>query len=181
MNAKDSINENYARELLELHTLGKDGGYSEADMKAAFNLILALDPKPGASQGAPAEAAIPDVIVSGRPGAWKVELNTERLPRVRVNNAYERAIATSALYPGPSSPRARARARIRSSWLGFSWKDAIKLGSPARAPAKTQCMPIRVLPTPEGPSTSVVLPRRCCSRCSRSTSFDRRSDSGSTP
>lgn len=69
---------------------------SESDMKAAFNLILALDPKPGASQGAPAEAAIPDVIVSGRPGAWKVELNTERLPRVRVNSAYERAIATSS-------------------------------------------------------------------------------------
>ena len=69
---------------------------SEADMKAAFNLILALDPKPGASQGAPAEAAIPDVIVSGRPGAWKVELNTERLPRVRVNGAYERAVATSS-------------------------------------------------------------------------------------
>ncbi len=69
---------------------------SESDLKAAFNLILALDPKPGASQGAPAEAAIPDVIVSGRPGAWRVELNTERLPRIRVNGTYERAIATSA-------------------------------------------------------------------------------------
>ncbi|TDU31120.1 RNA polymerase RpoN-/SigL-like sigma 54 subunit [Panacagrimonas perspica] len=69
---------------------------SEAEMKAAFNLVLALDPKPGASQGAPAEAAIPDVIVSGRPGAWRVELNTERLPRIRVNGSYERAIATSA-------------------------------------------------------------------------------------
>ncbi len=69
---------------------------SEADMKAAFNLVLALDPKPGASQGAPAEAAIPDVIVTGRPGAWKVELNTERLPRIRVNGSYERAVATSA-------------------------------------------------------------------------------------
>ncbi len=68
---------------------------SEAEMKAAFNLVLALDPKPGASQGAPAEAAIPDVIVSGRPGAWRVELNTERLPRIRVNHSYERAIATS--------------------------------------------------------------------------------------
>lgn len=69
---------------------------SEADMKAAFNLIIALDPKPGASQGAPAEAAIPDVIVSGRPGAWKVELNQDRLPRIRVNGAYERAVLGSA-------------------------------------------------------------------------------------
>ena len=71
-------------------------GASEEEMKAAFNLILALDPKPGASQGAPAEAAVPDVIVTGRPGAWKVELNTHRLPRLRVNHAYERAVVGSA-------------------------------------------------------------------------------------
>lgn len=79
-----------------LEQVRRDLGASEADLKAAFNLILALDPKPGASQGAPADAAIPDVIVSGRPGAWRVELNTERLPRIRVNGSYERAIATSA-------------------------------------------------------------------------------------
>lgn len=68
----------------------------EAEMKAAFNLILALDPKPGAAQAAAAVAAIPDVIVSGRPGAWKVELNQDRLPRIRVNHSYERAVASSA-------------------------------------------------------------------------------------
>lgn len=33
-NVKDGPNENYARELLELHTLGVDGGYSEDDVKA---------------------------------------------------------------------------------------------------------------------------------------------------
>jgi len=32
-------NENYARELLELHTLGVDGGYTEADVKAAARLL----------------------------------------------------------------------------------------------------------------------------------------------
>lgn len=79
-----------------LEQMRRELGASEAELKAAFNLILALDPKPGASQGAPADAAIPDVIVSGRPGAWRVELNTERLPRIRVNTTYERAIATSA-------------------------------------------------------------------------------------
>lgn len=31
--SKDNPNENYARELLELHTLGVDGGYSEDDVK----------------------------------------------------------------------------------------------------------------------------------------------------
>ena len=33
-NRKKSPNENYARELLELHTVGVDGGYSEQDVKA---------------------------------------------------------------------------------------------------------------------------------------------------
>lgn len=32
--SKEHPNENYARELMELHTLGVDGGYSEADVKA---------------------------------------------------------------------------------------------------------------------------------------------------
>lgn len=35
----DGPNENYARELLELHTLGIDGGYSEADIKATARVL----------------------------------------------------------------------------------------------------------------------------------------------
>lgn len=34
-NIAEAPNENYARELLELHTLGVDGGYTERDVKAA--------------------------------------------------------------------------------------------------------------------------------------------------
>jgi uncharacterized protein (DUF1800 family) len=34
-NAAPEFNENYARELLELHTLGIDGGYTQADVEAA--------------------------------------------------------------------------------------------------------------------------------------------------
>lgn len=41
-NTKESVNENYARELLELHSLGKDGGYSEADMKALARILTGL-------------------------------------------------------------------------------------------------------------------------------------------
>lgn len=33
-NSRRGVNENYARELLELHTLGVDGGYTEADVQA---------------------------------------------------------------------------------------------------------------------------------------------------
>lgn len=41
MNRTDSINENYARELLELHSLGK-GNYLEADMKALSRILSGL-------------------------------------------------------------------------------------------------------------------------------------------
>src|SRR6185437_6368738 len=33
------INENYARELMELHTLGVDGGYSQADVVALARIL----------------------------------------------------------------------------------------------------------------------------------------------
>jgi uncharacterized protein (DUF1800 family) len=36
---KDHPNENYARELLELHTLGVDGGYTETDVKEAARAL----------------------------------------------------------------------------------------------------------------------------------------------
>jgi len=41
LNRKGQINENYARELLELHTMGK-GNYSEADMKALARILSGL-------------------------------------------------------------------------------------------------------------------------------------------
>lgn len=86
---------------------------SEAEMKAAFNLILALDPKPGASRQAAAEPAIPDVVVSGRPGAWKVELNRERLPRVRINGTYERVVTSSAAHKALKDKLQEARWLVR--------------------------------------------------------------------
>lgn len=41
LNRKGQINENYARELLELHTMGK-GNYTEADMKALARILSGL-------------------------------------------------------------------------------------------------------------------------------------------
>lgn len=38
-NERSAPNENYARELLELHTLGVDGGYSEDDVKAVASVF----------------------------------------------------------------------------------------------------------------------------------------------
>jgi uncharacterized protein (DUF1800 family) len=38
-NTKEGPNENYARELMELHTLGVDGGYTETDVKEAARCL----------------------------------------------------------------------------------------------------------------------------------------------
>jgi uncharacterized protein (DUF1800 family) len=32
-NRQRTLNENYAREIMELHTLGVDGGYTQADVR----------------------------------------------------------------------------------------------------------------------------------------------------
>ncbi len=45
-NAANKINENYARELLELHTLGVDGGYSQADVQEAARLLTGFGLRP---------------------------------------------------------------------------------------------------------------------------------------
>jgi RNA polymerase sigma-54 factor len=52
--------------------------------------IRRLDPKPGhAFGGAPVQPVMPDVFVRPRPdGGWLVELNTETLPRVLVDQTY---------------------------------------------------------------------------------------------
>ena len=38
-NARDAINENYARELMELHTLGVNGGYTQGDVQALARIL----------------------------------------------------------------------------------------------------------------------------------------------
>jgi hypothetical protein len=51
LNVAEHPNENYARELMELHTLGVDGGYTEADVKAVARAFSGWtindDEKPG--------------------------------------------------------------------------------------------------------------------------------------
>ncbi len=83
------------------------------DLHRAMDLILALNPKPGASYSAPAEVALPDVLVSGVPGAWKIELNAERLPRVRVNRLYENLLQRGASHRGMKDQLQEARWLVR--------------------------------------------------------------------
>lgn len=65
-------------------------GVDAEDLADMIAELRALDPKPGLRFAAgPVQVAVPDVHVARTPaGDWAVELNTETLPRVLVNNRY---------------------------------------------------------------------------------------------
>lgn len=65
-------------------------GVDAEDLTEMLAELRALDPKPGLRFAtAPVQVAVPDVYVArGAAGEWSVELNTETLPRVLVNNRY---------------------------------------------------------------------------------------------
>jgi RNA polymerase sigma-54 factor len=61
----------------------------ENELKEVIALIQTLNPKPGESiASAEPEYIVPDVIVKKEKGRWKVELNPEIAPKIRVNNNY---------------------------------------------------------------------------------------------
>ena len=61
----------------------------EDQLKNALQLIQSLNPKPGTTidQGE-AEYIIPDISVRKIRDRWTVELNSDALPRLRINNSY---------------------------------------------------------------------------------------------
>jgi RNA polymerase sigma-54 factor len=73
-------------------------GVDEEDIADMAAELRALDPKPGrAFGGGDAPAIVPDVIVTpAGDGSWRVELNTEALPRVLINNSYVARVSSSA-------------------------------------------------------------------------------------
>ncbi|SEA22081.1 DUF1800 domain-containing protein [Variovorax sp. YR216] len=59
-NAADRVNENYARELMELHTLGVGGGYSQADVQELARVLTGVGIR-AREAGAPVPRMQPDV------------------------------------------------------------------------------------------------------------------------
>ena len=70
----------------------------EEDLFEMMAEIRQLNPKPGNAFGSVVvQPVVPDVFVrEGNDGGWLVELNTETLPRVLVNNAYYATVHGSA-------------------------------------------------------------------------------------
>ncbi|MEX1036229.1 MAG: RNA polymerase factor sigma-54 [Sneathiella sp.] len=73
-------------------------GVDQEDLTDMIAEIKALDPKPGLQFGGDvAQTVVPDVFVQRRPdGNWHVELNSETLPKVLVNNRYYSVINTKS-------------------------------------------------------------------------------------
>jgi RNA polymerase sigma-54 factor len=73
-------------------------GVDAEDVQEMAAEIRSLDPKPGlAFDPAVAAPVIPDVLMRGDgEGGWIVELNTDALPRVLVNNAYYAQVSRGA-------------------------------------------------------------------------------------
>ncbi len=73
-------------------------------LKEAIALIQSLNPKPGAEFAENStEYVIPDVFVRKHKGRWKVELNPESVPAVRVNTQYAAMIRRADSSPENSS------------------------------------------------------------------------------
>ena len=62
---------------------------SEAELQSTIELIQSLNPRPGAQiSNNNTEYVVPDVTVVKRGNTWRVELNTDTAPKLRINNTY---------------------------------------------------------------------------------------------
>jgi len=78
--------------------LRKACGVDADDLAEMVRELRALTPRPGAAFGGePAQAIIPDVFVREGPGGlWSVELNTDTLPRLLVDQRYHARVSGGA-------------------------------------------------------------------------------------
>ncbi|WP_210396557.1 RNA polymerase factor sigma-54 [Motiliproteus sediminis] len=61
----------------------------EEQLQAVIRVIHSLNPRPGSAVAfSEPEYVIPDVLVRKERGAWRVSLNQESMPRLRINNDY---------------------------------------------------------------------------------------------
>lgn len=82
----------------DLAALKRICGVDEEDLADMIAELRRLDPKPGHAFGAePVQPVVPDILVRPRPdGSWQVELNTEALPRVLVDQTYFSTVSAHA-------------------------------------------------------------------------------------
>lgn len=76
--------------------IGRATGFTAEELEQAAHLVQSLNPRPGSKIGSPsADAILPDVLVFRSGGNWRVELNPEIVPRLRINPYYAALIKRS--------------------------------------------------------------------------------------
>jgi len=77
----------------EFKKLAAATGADEAQLREARELIVRCDPKPGSAFGqSESTVVVPDVIVQRSGRSWKVHLNPDVMPKLRINDLYAQAI-----------------------------------------------------------------------------------------
>ena len=101
----------------ELAALRKLCGVDEEDLVDMIAEVRELDPKPGLAFGsAPIQPVIPEVFVrQGSDGGWIVELNSDTLPKVLINQSYYTKISKTAKSDGDKA--FLANCLQTASWL----------------------------------------------------------------
>ncbi len=73
----------------DIPKLMRQTGLSQDELRAALTLVKSLEPYPGLKfQNNDREHQVPDVIVRKKNDHWEVQLNTDILPKLRVNSYY---------------------------------------------------------------------------------------------
>ena len=82
----------------DMAALRKSCGVDDEDLREMVAEIRALTPRPGAAfHSEPPQTLVPDVHVRETPGGlWHVELNTDTLPRVLVDQRYHARVSKGA-------------------------------------------------------------------------------------
>jgi RNA polymerase sigma-54 factor len=82
----------------DLKALEKVCGVGDEDLRDMIAELRGLTPRPGAAFGSePVQSVVPDVFVRPDPlGGWKVELNTDTLPRLLIDRSYHARVDGAA-------------------------------------------------------------------------------------
>jgi RNA polymerase sigma-54 factor len=101
----------------DFESLKQISGLDIEDLHDALVEIQTLDPKPGtAFESGPVQHVVPDVFVTeANDGSWNIELNSDTLPRVLVNNTY--ATNVSDKLSKDSDKEFLAQCLQTASWL----------------------------------------------------------------
>jgi RNA polymerase sigma-54 factor len=90
-------------------------GADDDALRAAQRLIQALNPRPGAAFAkVEARYVIPDVIVKKVRNVWRASLNSDAMPRLRINRLYAELAAAARSGAGISSQLQEARWLIKN-------------------------------------------------------------------